>query len=185
VEARHYDAAIEILGQGLAMIDYDPELWNYLGVAYWSKGDHDNALEAFQTALSLDANYSIVFNNLGSLYLSRFIQSKNTDDHRNALQNFKKAIELDPNYASAYNGLGSAYGQTGDIDAAMYCWEKAVELRPEYAYPLYNLGLSYMAKGNNSKALDYLLKYKKAHYDRLSEQDKKKLDNLIRKAQQK
>ncbi len=185
VEARQYDAAIEILGQGLAMIDYDPELWNYLGVAYWSKGDHDNALEAFQTALSLDANYSIVFNNLGSLYLSRYIQSKNTDDHRNALQNFKKAIELDPNYASAYNGLGSAYGQVGDIDAAVYCWEKAVELRPDYAYPLYNLGLSYLAKRNNSKALEYFQKYKNAHYDRLSAQDKKKLDDLIRKAQQK
>jgi arylsulfatase A-like enzyme/lipoprotein NlpI len=185
VEAGQYDAAIEILGQGLAMIDYDPELWNYLGVAYWSKGDHDNALEAFHTALSLDTNYSIVFNNLGSLHLSRYIQSKNTDDHANALQNFKKAIELDPNYASAYNGLGSAFGQVGDIDSAMYCWEKAVELKPDYAYPLYNLGLSHLAKGNNDKALDYFQRYKKAHYDRLSMPDKRKLDDLIRKAQQK
>jgi Flp pilus assembly protein TadD len=154
-------------------------------VAYWSKGDHDNALEAFQTALSLDTNYSIVFNNLGSLHLSRYIQSKNTDDDANALQNFKKAIELDPNYASAYNGLGSAFGQVGDIDSAMYCWEKAVELKPDYAYPLYNLGLSHLAKGNNDKALDYFQRYKKAHYDRLSMPDKRKLDDLIRKAQQK
>jgi len=185
VEVAQYDAAIEILGQGLALIDYDPELWNYLGVAYWSKGDYENALEAYQKALSLDNNYSIVLNNLGSLYLSRFNKSKSSSDYQNALQHFKKAIELDPNYASAYNGLGSAYGQAGDIDAAIYCWEKAVELKPDYGYPLYNLGLSYLAKGNNRKALEYFQRYKEVHYNRLSAPDKKKLDDLIRKAQQK
>ncbi len=185
VEVGQFDAAIEILGQGLAIIDYDPELWNYMGVAYWSKGDFQNALEAYQKALSLDSNYPIVFNNLGSLYLSRFNQSKSSGDHRNALQNFKKAIELDPTYASAYNGLGSAYGQAGDMDAAIFCWEKAVELKPDYGYPLYNLGLSYLAKGNNRKALEYFQRYKEAHYNRLSAPDKKKLDDLIRRAQQK
>lgn len=185
VEVGQYDAAIEILGQGLALIDYDPELWNYLGVAYWSKGDFQNALEAYQKALSLDSNYPIVFNNLGSLYLSRLSKSKSSVDYQNAIQNFKKAIELDPTYASAYNGLGSAYGQAGNIDAAIFCWEKAVELNPDYAYPLYNLGLSYLAKGDNKKALEYFQKYKKAHYNRLSAVDKKKLDDLIRKAQQK
>ena len=185
VEVGQYDGAIEILGQGLALIDYDPELWNYMGVAYWSKEDFQNALEAYQKALSLDSNYPIVFNNLGSLYLSRFNRSKNASDHQNALQHFKKAIELDPTYASAYNGLGSAYGQAGDIDAAIFCWEKAVELKSDYAYPLYNLGLSYLAKGNNRKALEYFQRYKEVNYNRLSAPDKKKLDDLIRKAQQK
>jgi len=185
VEVGQYDAAIEILGQGLALIDYDPELWNYMGVAYWSKGDFQNALEAYQKALSLDSNYPIVFNNLGSLYLSRLSRSKSSSDLQNALLNFKKAIELDPTYASAYNGLGSAYGQAGDIDAAIFCWEKAVELKPDFAYPLYNLGLSYLAKGNNRKALEYFQKYKEEHYNRLSAADRKKLDDLIRRAQQK
>ncbi|MGD8536607.1 MAG: sulfatase-like hydrolase/transferase [Candidatus Aminicenantes bacterium] len=184
VEVGQYDAAIEILGQGLSLIDYDPELWNYMGVAYWSQGDFQNALEAYQKALSLDSNYPIVFNNLGSLYLSRLSQSKSANDHQNALQYFKKAIELDPTYASAYNGLGSAYGQAGDLDAAIFCWEKAVELKPYFAYPLYNLGLSYLAKGNNRKALEYFQRYKEVHYNRLSAQDKKKLDDLIRKARQ-
>jgi arylsulfatase A-like enzyme/Flp pilus assembly protein TadD len=184
VEVGQYDAAIEILGQGLALIDYDPELWNYLGVAYWSKGDYENALETYQKALSLDSNYPIVFNNLGSLYLSRLSQSKSSSDYQNALQYFKKAIELDPTYASAYNGLGSAYGQAGDIDAAIFCWEKAVEFKPDFAYPLYNLGLSYLAKGNKRKALEYFQRYKEVNYKRLSAQDKKKLDDLIRRAQQ-
>ncbi|MGD2245406.1 MAG: sulfatase-like hydrolase/transferase [Candidatus Aminicenantes bacterium] len=185
VELGQYDAAIEILGQGLALIDYDPETWNYLGVAYWSKGDYENALDAYQNALALDENYSIVFNNLGSLYLSRFNKLKDPGDYQNALQNFKKAIELDPDYASAYNGLGSAYGQAGNLDGAIYCWEKAVLLKPDFAFPLYNLGLSYLAKGNKTKALEYFQKYKKGHYQRLSAADKKKLDGLIQQCQQK
>jgi len=185
VEVGQYDAAIEILGQGLALIDYDPETWNYLGVAYWSKGDYENALEAYQKALALDSNYSIVFNNLGSLFLSRFNKLKDRSDYQNALQNFKKAIELDPNYASAYNGLGSAYGQAGDLDGAIYCWEKAVELKPDFAFPLYNLGLSYLAKGDKTKALEYFQRYKEGHYQRLSAADKRKLDDLIQRCQQK
>lgn len=183
VEAGQYEAAIEIIGQGLAMIDYDPELWNYLGVAYWSQGDYENALEAYQKALALDNNYSVVFNNLGSLYLSRFSKSKDQRDYKNAVDHFKKAVELDPSYASAYNGLGSAYGQAGNIDGAIYCWEKAVELKPDFAFPLYNLGLAYLAKGDREKALDYLQRYKKEYYNRLSAVEKKRLDELIQRAQ--
>lgn len=39
------DEAIEILKKGLAIIDFDPEAWNYLGVAYWKKGDLTEAVE--------------------------------------------------------------------------------------------------------------------------------------------
>jgi len=35
--------------------DYDPELWNYLGIAHWNKGDIDAALAAYNMALDLDA----------------------------------------------------------------------------------------------------------------------------------
>jgi len=70
IEIGQYDAAIKILKKGLSFIDDDPELWNYLGVAHWSKGDLQNAVEAYQRALILDENCYIVFNNLGSFYIS-------------------------------------------------------------------------------------------------------------------
>lgn len=71
IEIGQYDAAIRILKKGLSSIDDDPELWNYLGVAYWSKGDFQNAVEAYQRALILDENCYLVFNNLGPFYTSR------------------------------------------------------------------------------------------------------------------
>ncbi len=54
-----YDEAMEVLNKGLAIIDFDPEVWNYLGVAYWNKGNYDEARKAYDRALALDKNYPL------------------------------------------------------------------------------------------------------------------------------
>ena len=92
---------------------------------------------------------------------------------------FREAIRLDPGYASAHNGLGTALKMRGDIDGAVKAWEKALELKPDFAFPLYNLGLVYIAKGDLSRALGYLLRYKEKFYGSLSASEKAKLDSLI------
>jgi arylsulfatase A-like enzyme/Flp pilus assembly protein TadD len=184
-EVQEYDAAISILQEGLKLIDYDPDIWNYLGVAYWRKGDLDQALEAFDRSLSLDHNYSIAFNNLGSVYLSKFLETKDRGDLEKSVQNFEKAIELDPQYASAYNGLGAAYSQAGDLEQAIRSWERAVKINPGLSFSLYNLGLAYLSKGDKEMALDYLNKYKEQAYSRLSQKEKEKLDDLIRSCRDK
>ena len=184
-ELREYEAAIQILQEGLKLIDYDPDIWNYLGVAYWRKGDFDEALEAFGRSLSLDHNYSIAFNNIGSVYLSKFLATKDRSDLDPSIQNFEKAIELDPAYASAYNGLGAAYSQAGDIEGAIHSWEKAVEINPKLGFSLYNLGLSYLRKGDKNRALGYLTRYKTIEYQRLSQKEREKLETLIQSCRQK
>lgn len=184
-EGGQYDAAINILKKGLTLIDYDPDLWNYLGVAYWRKKDFKKALEAYQKALSLDNDYPIVLNNLGSLYLSIFLKTKERETYQKSLQNFKKSIKLDPNYASAYNGLGAAYSEVGNIEGAISCWEKAVKLKPDFAFPLYNLGLAYLAQGDKNKALSCFTKYKEKNYRFLLAKDKNEIDALIQKCRQK
>ncbi len=184
-EAGQFDAAIDILTKGLALIDYDPELWNYLGVAFWRKGEFKSAEEAFDKALSLDKNYPIVLNNLGSLYLSRFGESKNKDFLQQAISHFERALNLDPDYASAHNGLGSTFAQAGNIDAAISSWERAVDLKPDFDYPLYNLGLAYLAKGNKTQALNNLTRYKELKYASLTAEEKSKLDALIQRCQEK
>jgi arylsulfatase A-like enzyme/Flp pilus assembly protein TadD len=184
-EVHEYDAAIQILQHGLELIDYDPDLWNYLGVAYWRKGDLDEALETFDRSLSLDHNYSIAFNNKGSVYLSRFLTTRDRSDLDRAAENFNKSIQLDPGYASAYNGLGAALSQAGDIEGAILSWEKAVEINPGLGFSLYNLGTAYLRKGDKTKALKYLNEYKKKEYNRLPQKEKEKLDALIQSCQQK
>ena len=184
-EVREYEAAIQILQEGLKLIDYDPDLWNYLGVAYWRKGDLADALDAFNRSLSLDHNYSIAFNNRGSVYLSKFLATKDQNALDQAVENFNQAIALDPGYASAYNGLGAAHSQAGNMEEAIRSWEKAVAINPELGFSLYNLGLAYLRKGDKNRALEYLNKYKKKEYNRLPPQEKKKLDALIQSCRQK
>lgn len=184
-EVGEFDAAIGILEEGLALVDYDPELWNYLGVAYWRKGDLEKAQKAYEQALKLDENYPIVINNLGSLYLSRAMKNKTSEDLKRAIENFQKAIALDPTYASAYNGLGSACAQTGNLDTAIEAWEKAVALDPNLSFAVYNLGLAHFARGEKEKALSYFTRYKREYYARLPQKEKQKLDSLIQQCQQK
>lgn len=180
-DAGQYDAAIGILREGLALIDYDPELWNYLGIAHWNKGGFQEARDAYGRALELDPNYPIVINNLGSLHLSMFLKDKNKEDHDKAVENFRLAIELDPSYASPHNGLGTALANAGDLRGALASWEKAVALDPKLPHSLYNLGTGHLALGDKPRALEYLLRYKDLVYDRLPAREKAGLDGLIDK----
>ncbi|MDH7513394.1 MAG: sulfatase-like hydrolase/transferase [Clostridiales bacterium] len=179
VEVRAYDAAIEILKKTLSLIDYDPDVWNYLGVAYYHKGSYAEALKAYDRVLALDDNYPVVFNNLGSLHFSVFLKTKEKTSYDKAVASFRRAIELDPNYPSAYNGLGVALRQAGDLDGAIQNWEKAVEVKPDYGFALYNLGLACAIKGDKKKALEHLTKYKEEFYSLLTAEEQVKLDKLM------
>jgi arylsulfatase A-like enzyme/Tfp pilus assembly protein PilF len=184
MEVGKYDESIEIFKKAMNLINYDPELWNFLGVDYWRKGDIQQALEYYKHAFSLDEHYTVVLNNLGTLYLTLFMKNLDREDYSHAVDYFKKAIEYDPRYASAYNGLGSAYRQAGNLDDAVYCWEKALEIEPLHRFALFNLGVTCLEKGEKAQALDYFSKYKKAYYNFLSVTEKNGLDAFIKKCRQ-
>ncbi len=181
IDEGRFDESIDLLQKSLGLIDFDPETWNYLGVAYWNKGIFDRALDAYERALGVDHDYPIVFNNRGSLYLSRFFKGRDQGDLAKATADFRKAVELDPKYASAYNGLGVSLRQSGDNDGAIASWTKAVELKPDFGFALYNLGLGLLGRGDKSQALVYLSRYKDLFYSDLPPQEKTRLDELLLK----
>ena len=162
-------------------MEHDPEIWNYLGLAYSNAGDFENALNALEQALSIDDKFAFAYRNIGNIYLSQFQNSKNRDSLDKSIQNYERAVEIEPDYGAAYNTLGVAYKESGQTDKAIRCWERAFELRPDVGYPLLNLGLAYMEKGNNPKALDYFERYKKEFYHSLPPQDKERIDALIQR----
>jgi tetratricopeptide (TPR) repeat protein len=98
IEVGEYDWAVEVLKKGLTSGDCDPEIWNFLGVAYWSKRDFLNAVEAYQKTLFLDKNHSLVFNDLVSLSPGRPFMSKEADDFQIAIRKFEKAAELEADF---------------------------------------------------------------------------------------
>jgi arylsulfatase A-like enzyme/Flp pilus assembly protein TadD len=181
VEIGEYDAALGLLEEGLGLMDYDPEIWNTMGMAYWKKGDLDRALQAYAKCLELDANYPVAYNNIGSVHLSRHLKLREPGALGKARESFLKAIELDAGYASAWNGLGGAAWEAGRVDEAIAAWERTIEVGPDYPLALYNLGLAYVKKGDLAKALSALERYKAQSFDGLPAKERANLDALIEK----
>jgi len=155
VSQGNWDKGIEILQKALALLDFDYELWNYLGYGYARKGEDQKALEFYNKVISLNDSDALVYFNLGSLYLSQFMRSKERDIHFQAMESFKKAIELDPKYALAYRSLGIGYRIQGLTAEAIAVWETALELSPDDDFLIDNLGQAQFELGNKTQALLY------------------------------
>jgi len=179
VEERKWDKGIEVLQKGLALIDFDPEAWNYLGIAYWRKGEDQKALEHYRKALSLDDTNAMVSSNLGALYLSIFMRTRERETHFQSMEYFKKAIELDPDLALAYRGLGVGYRVAGKAREAITIWEKALELSPDDDFLVYNLGKAYLETGSKSQALKYFEKYLLIKKNTISPEERSEIETLI------
>jgi tetratricopeptide (TPR) repeat protein len=175
------DKGIEFLQKALEIIDYDPDVWTHLGIAYSQKGEVQRALDSYGTALSLDDSDALIYNNLGLLHFAIFGQTKNIQNHTRALESYRKAIELDPGLASAYNGLAGVFHAIGQIDNAISLWEKALELEHDYDFPIYNLGVAFFEKGNKAQALKYFERYLLLKDKTLSFEERRIITEYIRK----
>jgi arylsulfatase A-like enzyme/Flp pilus assembly protein TadD len=178
VRQGNWDKGIEVLGKALSLLDFDYELWNYLGYASMRKGEDKKALEFYNKSISLNDSDAQVYFNLGSLYLSQFMQSKDRNIHFQAMESFKRAIELDPKYSLAYRSLGIGYRIQGRTAEAIAVWETALELSPDDDFLVYNLGQAQFELGNKAQALLYfekLLSLKKA----MTPEERKDIEALI------
>ena len=185
VMEKKWDKGIEVLEKALVLVAFDPEVWNFLGFAYWRKGKNQKALEYYRKALTLDDSNAMVFSNLGALYLSIFRRSRKKDTHFQSMEYFKKAIELDPNLAAAYRGLGACYGIRGQTKEAISIWEKALELNPNDYFLVYNLAMANLEIGRKSQALKYFEKYLVLKKDTISSEERREIEALIQQCKKK
>ncbi len=162
-------------------MEYDPEIWNILGIAHYRMGMLDKAVDAYRQALLIDSRAPVVYTNLGEVLFLQSLQKKDQKKFQDAVDNFRQAIKIAPKYPLPYNDLGKAMRYTGDLKRAIPLFKKALELKPEFDEALYFLSLSYLETGNKGKALDSFMRYKNKYYRKLSPDQKKKLDALIRK----
>ncbi|MCJ7679696.1 MAG: sulfatase-like hydrolase/transferase [Candidatus Aminicenantes bacterium] len=168
-----------VSGTQLFQMDYDPEIWNYLGTAQSRLGQYSEADKAFEKALSLDPKYADVYFNIGLSCLALFLKEKDQSVFERSVRNFEKAIELDPRLTAAYNGLANAYAGVNDLEKAVSYWNRALEIRPDNPECLYNLGYTLSKLGRRAEALEHLNSFHRLFYDRLSPKERTDLDNLI------
>ena len=182
-EAGRYDEVLQAFGKNMPVqVELDPVIWNYVGLAHLKKGDLQKARQAFEKSLSIDEEFAITYNNLGTLdyYASR--KTNDPDAYQMSVKYYQKAIELDPSYGAAFHGLGVTFLQGGNYAGAIANLEKAAAFDPGLDEAFYFLGLAYFQAGNVAKAFDYFVKYKRTpSYAVLSAAEKDRIEGYIAK----
>ncbi|MEW6675084.1 MAG: tetratricopeptide repeat protein [Nitrospirota bacterium] len=126
----------------------DKEVLNAIGVIYLlNLEDIPKAIEFFERAISIDADFSDAHNNLGYAY-------EKTGMVKDAIKSYKTAL-ANPLYQTAekaLNNLGRIYYRLGRYDDAIDAYREAIKRVPEFVLPYYGLALCYNAKGKYGDA---------------------------------
>ena len=75
----------------------DPDVWVNLGDAFRKTGDGGSALQAYQSAITLNANYARAYYRIGRMY-----QSQGKGQESIFMEQFNEAIKVDDKYAPVY-----------------------------------------------------------------------------------
>jgi len=180
-EIGDFEAAILVFeGKRPPQVEFDPLVWNYVGLSWLRKGNEPKARECFQKALSIDGDSSISWYNLGNLDYFVFQSTQDRSHLEPAARSLRKAAALDPTNGPARYVLGVTLYQLGDFQGAISNLEGALALDLETPEALYYLGLAHIRHGDIQKACVRLREYKKtSHFDRLSAAEKESVDEII------
>lgn len=181
-EAGRWNEIISVFeGMSFKQFEFDPIIWNLVGVAFLKIGDFEKALIFCEKAVAIDDKYTVSYSNLGTIHFKVFNLTTNPDELPKAFVNYKKAIDLDPKISAAHDGIGLVYLFQKDYDKAIQHLTTALKLQPDINHALYNLGAAYLKKGNKSKALFYFNKFKSSpSYPNLPEKQKMMLEIYIK-----
>lgn len=171
---------------------------DYMANAYLKTGETEKALEAYETAVSLDPSRDDMYIKLGNLNFSLGRNSEaetayrqavalnpdatnvfslgqlylNTERPLQAAEQFEEVVNLTPENVNGYYGLGQAFGKLGDLEAAVGQFEIAIELQPDFYSTYAELGYLYADMGRVEDA--------QAMFEILEENDPALADTLSR-----
>src|SRR5258708_645343 len=97
------------------------------GIDAERKGNRDEAIAHYQSALKIAPEYYPAHNNLGSLYLSKA-------DFKSAEEQFQETVRLDQNDAQAYFNLGNVFLLKGQFTQAEAAVSSGLQRRPDSAF---------------------------------------------------
>ena len=119
---------------------------NDRAVAYIRLGQPKLALEDFNRAVQLFAEYPAAYNNRGNLLVS-------LGQYGEAIKDFDRACLLAPGYAAAYSNRANARLKLGQQVLAIADFTKSIELMPSSAPPLSGRGVAHLSLGRPHAAI--------------------------------
>jgi tetratricopeptide (TPR) repeat protein len=132
-------------------IAQNPRCWmahNNLGVVLVQKGQVNEAIANYQTALQMQPDYADADYNLGNALLAK-------GEVEEALRHCQRAVAIQPNDPEAQLALANALLYNRKIDEAMVHYQKAMALRPYYFGAHYNLSRALLEKGEVDAAISH------------------------------
>jgi len=161
IQASYWKNSETLWTHTLAVTSDNDVAHNNLGFIFLRRGELDEAISHFQTALNIRANNPQTHYNLGSALVhnnlgNALVRKKLVDE---AITHYEKAVELRPDYADGHYNLGSALLQEGRIDEAIAHWQKTLSLQPNDAEAHTTLGDALLRKGEIGEAITH---YEKA-----------------------
>lgn len=136
-----------------------------LGTVYFQKEEYQKAIDAFNRALALRANYPEVYNSLGMTY-SKLSLSRKEEFFSKAVDCFKAAVQLNPEYWAAYFNLGNLYYEQGQKREALEVYKSCIRIKPDLAKAYYNLGILYYEMSETSPKGGKDLKKARRYYEK-------------------
>jgi Flp pilus assembly protein TadD len=126
LEMKRWDDAIvqlKLVAEDIFYQNQDTAAVN-LGLAYFGKGDFQQALAVFRSAVTTYPRDARVRLNLGRVYFA-------LDKVEWAVAEYKKALELSNNYANAYYQLALAYMKMKENKAAVAAFREVIRIAPD------------------------------------------------------
>lgn len=186
----HLDNSVDVLQNLIKFYKDVPELYFYLGQAYYLVGNKESAFTNLQEAISLDPSYTEAYLHLGQLYTEK-------GDWLEAGDALEKAVQYAPSNGVAWRKLGEVQEQQGNYWDAINSYTRAMQYKPNEVDNFITMGklnitlnnpeqsITFFDKAlslqpNNVEALTELLK---ALYDPNLRTNEDKLNDIIQRQQ--
>jgi protein O-mannosyl-transferase len=117
-----------------------------LGLALFAKGQKEEAIAHFRTAVEISPDYAEARNNLGLALLDK-------GEKQEAIAQYRQALDTDPSYNKARYNLASALAQLGQLDAAVAQYRQALQVEPDFIMARNNLGAALEQLGQTDEAI--------------------------------
>jgi protein O-mannosyl-transferase len=130
---------------------------NNLGYLCVDRGELDEAISHFETALRIRSGKQDPHYDVGSAFMQMNLANAlaRKGQSNEAIVHYEEAIKLQPYYADAYYNRGSVLFAKGRIDEAIADWEKALQIQPSYADAHTGLGNALLRKGSLREAITH------------------------------
>jgi Flp pilus assembly protein TadD len=167
-----WENSLSLWDAELRIYPEDPHALASRGIAYYNRGNFNEALNDFNKSVAIDQDNESAYYHRGLVFLlkgnfkqavsdfNRTLQLNpyNNEAHQNrslayklAIKSYSQTLMHDPLNIEAYINRGVAYAQTDRADEALQDFNKALAIKP-HALIYYNRGLTYHMMGNLQQA---------------------------------